>query len=340
MVWSQRGVLPMSAFWYTWRREIIRGAVLFVGVIAAGLFVRHMVARVRTGVAAHLPVVLRDLGDLKALENLQGHMDMGSHEGSRTTAETWTHHAQVAPGQWVWIRNTNGSLKVEGSTGDSVIVTAVKSYRRSDPATVRIETVTSKEGVAICALWTSGSGGCAPGGRFKPSSLRGNDVAVDFTVRLPRRVRLGATTVNGAVRIAGVSAPLAVATVNGEVDVETSAGPVSAVSVNGSVRALMQSFGDTGEVSVFTVNGSATAELPAQLDAEVEATTVNGSIRTDYPLATSGKVGKRLRGTLGAGGRKVHITTVNGSITVLKAARRDSGSAPPRRGRTGPRSAS
>lgn len=330
----------MSAFWHTWRREIIRGVVLFVGVIAAGLFARHIVARVRTGVAAHLPVVLKDLGNLQDLKNLQGHFDMGSHGGPRTTVETWNYRAKVVPGQWVWIRNTNGSLKVEGGSGDSVVVTAVKSYRRSDPATVRIETVTSEEGVAICALWASGSGRCTLGGGFKPSSLQGNDVAVDFTVRLPQRVRLGATTVNGAVRIAGVSAPLAVATVNGEVDAETSAGPVSAVSVNGSVRARMQAFGDTGEVSLFTVNGSATAELPAQLDAEVEATTVNGSIRTDYPLALTGKVGKRMRGTLGAGGRKVHVTTVNGSISFLKAVRPDSGNAPPRRGRTGPRSAS
>jgi DUF4097 and DUF4098 domain-containing protein YvlB len=67
------------------------------------------------------------------------------------------------------------------------------------------------------------------------------------------------------------------------------------------------------------VNGSATAELPARLDADVEARTVNGSIQTDYPLEVTGKVGKHARGMVGIGGRKVHVTTVNGSINLRKA---------------------
>jgi len=112
---------------------------------------------------------------------------------------------------------------------------------------------------------------------------------------------------------------LVAATVNGAIDAETSAGPVRAMSVNGSVRARMSAFGDTGEVSLLTVNGAATAELPRRLDADVEATTMNGSIETDYPLEVTGKIGKHLRGTVGAGGRKVHITTVNGAISLKKA---------------------
>jgi len=126
-------------------------------------------------------------------------------------------------------------------------------------------------------------------------------------------------TVSGAVNVAHASAPLVAATVNGAIDAETSAGPVRAMSVNGSVRARMSAFGDTGEVSLLTVNGAATAELPRRLDADVEATTMNGSIETDYPLEVTGKIGKHLRGIVGAGGRKVHITTVNGAISLKKA---------------------
>src|SRR6058998_2465657 len=105
--------------------------------------------------------------------------------------------------------------------------------------------------------------------------------AVDFRVRLPAGARLDAMTVSGAVSVAHASAPLVAATVNGAIDAETSAGPVRAMSVNGSVRARMSAFGDTGEVSLLTVNGAATAELPRRLDADVEATTMNGSIETD-----------------------------------------------------------
>jgi putative adhesin len=314
----------MSPFWQTWRREIIRGTILFCGVITVGLFVRSIIGHVREGVANTLPMALRDLGDLRELRNLKDHFEVDPnidpHAGPRDTAvDRWDYRGKLSPGKWLWIGNTNGSVTVEGGKSDSLEVVAVKTYRRSDPARVHIETASSAEGIAICALWVEGRGRCAPGGDFKPSSSRRNDVAVDFRVLLPRGVRLGATTVSGAVRVMRASAPLVITTVNGEVDAQTSAGPVRAVSVNGAVRARMSAFGDTGEVAIFTVNGSATAELPTRLDAEVEASTVNGAIMTDYPLQVTGKLGKRLQGTLGAGGRKVQIRTVNGAINLRKA---------------------
>ncbi len=309
--------MDIGAFWTTWRKDIVRGAVLFAGVVAIGFFVRSFVLRVRQGVVDQLPVALRDLRD-----EFDPNIAPKLAGGPRTTGETWIYRAKLAPGQSVWIRNTNGSVKVEPTKGDTLEVRAVKSYSGSDPASVRLVAVPYEGGVSICALWEH-SGACEPGGagvKFKHGSARGNDVAVDFTVRLPRRVRVGATTVNGGVHVTGASAPIVAATVSGEVDVETAAGPVSAVSVNGGVRARMRTFGDTGEVSLFTVNGAVAAELPPRLDADVEATTVNGSIDTDYPLSVTGKyMAHKLRGTLGNGGRRVHITTVNGSITLKKA---------------------
>jgi len=311
----------MNSFWQTWRKEIIRGVVLFCGVIAIGLCIRYVVVRARQGVMDNLPVALRGLRGLRDLKNLPNNFDFDpdAYGGPRDTADTWTYQAKVVPQHWVWIRNTVGSVRVEAAKGDSLEVVAVKTHRRSDPGSVHIETVKVADGIAICAVWAHGGGRCVPGEDYKPSSPHRSDVAVDFTVRLPRRVRLGASTVNGAVHVANATAPLVLASVNGEVDAETSAGPVRATSVNGSVRARMRAFGDTGEVALFTVNGTATVELPGQLDADVEASTVNGAIETDYPLVVTGKLGKHLQGKLGAGGRKVRITTVNGSINLRKA---------------------
>jgi len=296
----------MGTFWDTWRKDITRGGVLFAAVLAIGFCVHYVIARVRERV----PVALREL---------RGNFAPDVTAGPRTPGETWSYRAKIAPNQWVWIHNTNGSVTVEPGKGDSLEVTAVKSYRRSDPASVRLVAVPYDGGVSICAVW-SHSQRCEPGEHLKGGSAHGNDVAVTFTVRLPRRVRLGATTVNGGVQVRGATAPVVAATVSGDVDAETADGPVSAVSVNGSVRARMRAFADTGEVSLFTVNGTATAELPARLDADVEATTVNGSINTDYPLTVTGKyMSHQLRGTVGNGGRRVRITTVNGSINLKQA---------------------
>lgn len=300
----------MGNFWRTWHKEIVRGAVLFCCVLAVGLFAHFLVARVRARVATDLPAALRDLRD-------QLGTDVST--GPRTVAERWAYGVKLAPKQWVWVHNTTGSIRVEPAKGDSLQVTAVKTYNRSDPAAVRVVSVPYEGGVAICVVRAASDTHCGPGDDVKLASGGRGDVAVDFTVRLPRGVSLGATTVTGGVHVAGASAPVHAFTVSGDVDIETAAGPVQAKSVNGSVRARIRAFGDTGGVDLAAVNGSVTAELPAHLDATVEANTVNGSIHTDYPLPVTSKfMHHQLSGTLGAGGRAVKIITVNGSIHLKK----------------------
>ena len=321
----------MNSFWQAWRKDIIRGAALFAGVIVVGITVRAMVHRAKERLAELPASVVSQLrenfGDIRNLERLND-FNPDVRAGPRQSADPWTYRAKLGAKQWVWLRTTNGSVTAEPTSGDSLEVVGVKTYGRSDPATVKFVTVPYDGGVAICAVWQRGGGRCGPGGGggeglgtvFRQGSAHGNDVTVDFTVRLPRGVRLGATTVNGSVRVEGASAPLVAASVNGQVDAVTSRGPVSAVSVNGNVRARMRAFDDTGAVSLVTVNGTATAELPPELDADVDAATVNGSINTDYPLPVTGKfTAKHCKGTVGSGGRRVHVMTVNGSINLRKA---------------------
>src|SRR5919199_101559 len=73
------------------------------------------------------------------------------------------------------------------------------------------------------------------------------------------------------------------------------------------------------KVDAGTVNGSVTAELPAKFDAELELETVNGNLRTDYPLTVTGRLDPHhIRGTIGSGGRRLRLKTVNGSIELRK----------------------
>jgi DUF4097 and DUF4098 domain-containing protein YvlB len=53
---------------------------------------------------------------------------------------------------------------------------------------------------------------------------------------------------------------------------------------------------------------------------EFEASTINGSIRTDFPLEISGKFGHhQIRGRLGEGKETFDISTVNGSVKILES---------------------
>jgi len=309
--------MDLKAFWLGWRRDILRFVALCSAALVLGLIINHLVGRARQARQQLTGMLPRGLGGL--MSGLDDVAD--SAAGSLATGETWTYRAPVAPGQWVWIRDRSGSVTVEPTSGDSLEVSAVKRFGHSDPGTVRIVAAPGSDGITICALWGRGDrdNRCGPGDAYHQRHVSHNDVRVNFTVRLPRGVAIGATTVSGAVRVVGASAPVVAGTVSGDVQAETAQGPVNAYSVNGSVRASMRGFADTGQVKVMTVNGAVTVELPARIDAAVDANTVNGTIESDFPLTVGSKfVAHHAAGTLGAGGRRIELNSVNGSIRLKR----------------------
>jgi len=226
----------------------------------------------------------------------------------------------IAAGKAIVIKGVNGDVTAVAGTGD-VEVTAVKHARRSDPDKVKIVVVPSDEGVTICAVYPSDGGrenSCEPGDHNQ-MNVRDNDVTVDFTVRVPAGVRFIGNTVNGAVEAANLSSDVEANTVNGAIRIATS-GYAEARTVNGSIVASMGRAMWSDALDFTTVNGGITLDLPANLSTEVRATTVNGDIVTDFPLTVTGRLGpRRLNGTIGSGGRRLDLTTVNGTIRLRKS---------------------
>jgi hypothetical protein len=299
---------PFRQFVSTWRREIIRGGVLFGLVVVGGVMISNAV---RAGL--NVPwAALRSFGDFDI-----------DHDGDlfgpgREVGDQWQWTGSVKPSQQVWIRNTNGPVEVVQGTGDQLQVTTEKSWRNSQPSAVELVPVESERGVTICALWTARDRRCGAAGEYHMSHVRKNDVAVRFTVHLPRGVKIDVSTVNGQVAIDGAAAPVVAATVNGRVVVHTSVGPVTASTVNGSIEATMDAL-TGGDIELQTVNGTVTAILPRSLNAIVDAQTVNGRVDTDFPLQITGKISPRhVRGTIGTGGLTLKLNTVNGSVMIRR----------------------
>src|SRR5437660_4681188 len=98
---------PIKRFWRTWRREIVRGSVLFGIVVGVGLFFRNVTRNIKD----HLPSGLGALGAF-------GDMEWGNGEGGnlfghgRNVGSEWHYHVKMKPTQRVWIRNTNGPIDV------------------------------------------------------------------------------------------------------------------------------------------------------------------------------------------------------------------------------------
>jgi hypothetical protein len=287
--------------WQGWRREIVRGAVLFALVVALGLFIS---------------------GQIRAFEPLAMLRGLDFREdGDRSWEEAFRWAGIVPANAPVFIRNLNGGVTIERAAGESLVVVAERSARHSDPASVDVVAVPHGGGVTICALWTGRGAECGPDGRYEMKGGKGhNDVAVRFLVRLPDGVKLDVSTVNGGVTATGVAAPLALETVNGQVEVATARGPLTAHTVNGNIDATLSGAATTAAVELRTVNGSISAAVPAVFDADLEAQTVNGRVHSELPLRVVGRINPRqLRATIGRGGTPVKITTVNGSVTIEQA---------------------
>ncbi|HUF27650.1 MAG TPA: DUF4097 family beta strand repeat-containing protein [Gemmatimonadaceae bacterium] len=227
---------------------------------------------------------------------------------------------QIPEGAWLRLRNINGRINVLAASGANAEVTADKTWRRGSPEQVRVEMIRDGDNVTICAIWHENVRCDADGYQGRGRSNDSNDVAVEFTVRLPRNVHVQLNTVNGGVAVEGATGQVRAQTVNGGVRVASSAGPVDARTTNGSIEARMGAATLASDVSFRTVNGSITLTLPANFNAELETRTVNGSVQTDFPITMSGRINPRqLRGTLGSGGRRLELHTVNGSIRINRS---------------------
>jgi cytoskeletal protein CcmA (bactofilin family) len=217
----------------------------------------------------------------------------------------------------------NGGIQAERASGGEVEVVATKrAGQRGSAADVRVEVVPHQGGVTICAVYPAPPGQranrCTAGGG--DTRVHQNDTRVDFTVRVPAGIRLAARTVNGDVRADALASHVEASTVNGSVAIATS-GHAEAATVNGSVDVAMGSADWRGALRLATVNGEITLSLPAGADLVLEAKTLNGGIQSDFPaeMQRGRFVGRQASATLGRGGRRLLLETVNGAIRVRGA---------------------
>lgn len=241
---------------------------------------------------------------------------LGCDEATGPDGHDFEWSGTIAPGLAIELKGVNGDIVASGASGSTALVTATKTGVLRDPAEVYMEVVTHAGGVTICAIYPDVPGQppneCAPGDLGRVSA-QNNDVNVTFTVSLPAGVDLVGTTVNGSVSGTNLGSEAFGTTVNGNVTLATSE-LATALTVNGTITVAIGSTDWGRDLDFVAVNGNVTVEVPAATNAEARLTTTNGSINSDFALTqvAAGDV----RGTIGAGGRLLRLTTVNGNVAL------------------------
>ncbi len=281
---------------------------------------------------------------------------LASAAGAQTSDTKEVFKGQIASGAWLRIRAHKGEIRVTEASGSTATVTARTRYRYNDGDEVTYEVKRDGQNVTVCSI-TRRTRRCDEEGY----DSRGNDDrgrqegSSDFTVALPRGVKLLASTGNGEIDIRSAGAEVKASSGNGEVSVSdvrgsveahtgngeisvnnvegevdastgngtirvtTSRGPVTAHTGNGSIDVQMKSLARNDDMEFTTGNGSITVAFPSNLSAHIDA---NGSFRnfeTDFPIdMASGWNGNRVRGTIGSGASNIRLSTGNGQIRLRK----------------------
>ena len=232
------------------------------------------------------------------------------------SGDTWRWSGKLNADQLLQIKNFNGAIEADGIQGDTIEVVAEKSGEDKDQ--VRVEMVNGPEGVTICAVYPGHGNTCQAGSGYH-QEVHDVHAKVNFTVKIPRNLRLDASTVNGKVRAENLGRVAKASSVNGSVTVSTEAW-ARASSVNGSVSVRMGRADWDGTLKIASVNGSIELEVPSNMSTDVHFSSVNGSLDTDLPMTitrSSGRWGpKNVEGRIGNGGRELDVKTVNGSLHI------------------------
>jgi len=198
----------------------------------------------------------------------------------------------------------NGDVKVEGYTGDKVLVEVEKTIvpRTRD----RLEQ--GKEEIQLGALDRLDTlmlyvkGACAGFGKQKDKNgwqrkwnnwgyqwneCRGDncdkpyDYKLQFTIKLPRRINLLAATVNdGDVTVHNVEGVVVADNINGSIRLTSLAGPTNASTINGDVD-LDYALNPSRDSRYYSLNGNINAHFKKGLSADLAFESFNGELFSD-----------------------------------------------------------
>lgn len=143
---------------------------------------------------------------------------------------------------------------------------------------------------------------------------------VDYRLWVPRQAHLdGIELVNGNLEIRGVEGDVNASLVNGDLVASGLGGDLELDTVNGTLEVTLDKLRSGSDVSLESVNGRIVVVLPPGANADVKAETVHGRIRNDFGLDEKRErygVGRSLAGSVGSGGARIDLETVNGSIEI------------------------
>jgi DUF4097 and DUF4098 domain-containing protein YvlB len=216
----------------------------------------------------------------------------------------------LAPGSNVKIQNINGLVSIE--TWDSDRAEINITVRASDTAAMERRPIIIEDTPNSLTIRVDVD---------RELRRRGEDrewVRHEARLKLPKRINLKVSSVNGKVDVGAITGEVDVNSVNGGVIVAQAGTATQLSSINGGISISLLRLGEGG-LRVHSVNGGVKIGLPSETNAEIDVHSINGGIDSNLPITVVGEVKRgQLRGRVGDGGPPITITSVNGGVTLRR----------------------
>lgn len=226
---------------------------------------------------------------------------------SAALAQEFQRSYALGAGGVIRVSNISGDVIVTGYPGETVVVKGFMLGRDRDR--VQIEDSSRDDRVDV---------------RVRYPDNCNCDASVRFELNVPRDVAYNferLASVSGDVEVSRVTGKLKAESVSGDVALTDVSGLVSASSVSGNVSVQIVRVEQSGSMRFSSVSGNVSVRAPANLDADIEMSSVSGSLRTDFPIEIQERrygPGRSARGRLGGGAANLRITTVSGRVNLSR----------------------
>ncbi|MGA2901058.1 MAG: DUF4097 family beta strand repeat-containing protein [Candidatus Acidiferrales bacterium] len=272
-------------------------------------------------------------------------MTMAAGAATPAHADDWSKTYQISARADLRVSTDDGDVTIIGSDQKQIDARVTTEGYKISSSDVRIEESQNGDHVVISVKMP----------HFNFSFFGGKHKSVKVELHVPRELELDVETSDGDVVAQNVAGRVHFSTgdgnvtataVHGDIRLHTGDGHISGTNFDGTLDAdtgdgNLQISGRFDSLSLKTGDGNIEAQvgggskvanawtvrsgdghitmrLPADLNANVDAHTGDGSITCDIPIMVSGTLSHTVRGKLNAGGGTLSITSGDGSIHLEK----------------------
>jgi hypothetical protein len=207
---------------------------------------------------------------------------------------------------YAFIIGINGKVKVETADSETAEVLVVRSARnRADLQRQKVEI--SNDECLFIRIGGAGASDPVP------------EIRQRVVLRLPRKANLEIREIGGDVTAGEIGGHLDIVEVTGKVRATSAAGPIVIGNVNGDVDITFAPFTTSSVKIGGDINGNVDLRFEGKANADLNAWSVNGAIKPDFPnveVREGGSGWGRLKARIGNGGLGIEINDINGNVTL------------------------